>query len=164
MITESAQMLANAFTQETLSRFDCPRTKGGTVWKYGHPNHPCTKWVKESRANVWWLCEHALTMGVERRMRRPDFNDHHSIGFIRWCLLNIDEAIPHKDELTSFAIAINEDSKCRKLAEFDTASTFRKYQLFMLNDKPFATWPDDRLPQWCNHIGSGIPSRSSVLP
>lgn len=148
MILESAQMLANGFTQERMSRMDCPRTKAGTVWSYAHPNHPCTKWVKESRANAFWLCEHALTMAVERRLRRPDFNDHHSIGFVRWALQNLDDHISSLDVQTPFAIAIKLDKNCRKVPGFDNMSVFDKYKQYIIHDKPFATWPKDRTPPW----------------
>jgi hypothetical protein len=148
MILESAQMLANCFTQDRLSKADCPRTKKGTVWSYAHPNHPCTKWVKESRGNTFWLCEHALAMAVERRLRRPDYNDHHSIGFIRWVVLNINAHISTKCEMTPFAVAIGKDKNCRQVAGFNEMNVFDKYKLFIKLDKPFATWPEDRTPNW----------------
>lgn len=148
MILESAQMLANCFTQDRLYKMDCPRTKTGTVWKYAHPNHPCTKWTKESRANAFWLCEHALTMAIERKMRRPDYNNHHSIGFVRWALLNLKDHISSNETQTEFAIAIGIDKNCRKVQGFDSLSIFDKYKQFIIHDKPFATWPDDRKPPW----------------
>lgn len=148
MITESAQLLAHAFTLERLAESDCPRTKPGTPWKHGRPYHPCTKWIISSKGNASWLCEHGLAMAVERRKRRPDYNDHHSIPFIRWCFMNIDDMIPQDWELTPFAEAINDESNCRKLPEYERASIHDRYKLFMIHDKPFATWPQDRTPLW----------------
>ena len=150
MILESAQMLANCYTQERLNSTDCPKTKQGTPWKYAHPHHPCTRWTKQSKANAFWLCEHALTMAVERRLRRPDYNDHSSIEFIRWALLNLDDHISDNTEHTEFAIAIGADKKCRLVAGFNNLSVYDKYKLFIIHDKPFATWPSDRKPDWYN--------------
>lgn len=94
MIVESAQILSNCFTDEQLAHSSCPRTQKGTVRKHSYPNHPCCKWVQESKCNMWWLIHHANSLDIERMNRWLRNNHdgvcpaHFSMPFIDWCEIN----------------------------------------------------------------------------
>lgn len=143
MVVESGQMLANIFTPQELTT--APLTKAGTVWRHSHFNHPCSKWVRESRANAIWLCIHATTMENERIER--GFKPHFSLGFILWCLENLPRDRFPRHDLTDFAVAINPEQSCRRHPDFTAADTVGKYRLYYKCDKPFATWKRNK-PEW----------------
>lgn len=148
MIVESGQMLAYCFTLEQLERPDCPRAATGQPRKQAkrHRNHPCSKWVIESKDNMRWLIEHALEM-CDERLRRWPGNDHFTRSFIEWCDKNIDISHVPEGDITPFAIAISNTMNCRKIKDFENFSTVEKYKLYYKLDKPFAVWtaPADKL-------------------
>jgi hypothetical protein len=60
MALEAAQMLAVACAHHGLA---LPRKKDGNEYSpKSHVNHPCTKWVCESKANMKWLCLHGVAL------------------------------------------------------------------------------------------------------
>jgi len=147
MVLESAQMLANCFSQDTLADADCPRTKAGTVRKYAHYNHPCSKWVRLSRDNMKWLCEHALAMDIERLERSnlkvqeqlqlkeegKPYNKsvatsspgpHHCIPFINWVLVHLSVSLIPEGPLTEFAQAMPDEFKCD-----DSVQAYRNFYI-----------------------------------
>jgi hypothetical protein len=150
MMIESAIMLQNCFTNEQLSHPSCPRTKTNKIRKSGkgYAKHQCTLWVKESRDNFLWLVEHALEMFNERNYRWPSSPEHFTITFIKWCLQNKNNTIHTKTNLTPFTIAINQDSVCRQLSNFNLLSVPEQYQAYIRHDKPFATWSIRPKPSW----------------
>lgn len=68
MCTESAQMMCTAFE-------DAP-------WKPSHPNHICTRWAMESRANFEWLLEHANALCAEYTRRYSKV--HKTQAIVEW--------------------------------------------------------------------------------
>lgn len=151
MIVESAQMIANCFSLEQLK--NAPLTKNGEVRKYSYFNHPCSKWVRETRGNMQWLLFHAAGIDAEKHMRGYT-NPHHSMKFIVWAMNNIHIAQyndPTKD-ITDFAIAINENSNCRKIPDFENLNAIEKYRLYYKHDKPFATYTNTNPPEFMDHL------------
>jgi hypothetical protein len=142
MIIESGQMLAYCFTVDQLASPDCPRTQKGGVRKQAkrHRNHPCSKWVVESRDNMKWLIDHALAMCVERSRRWPGRKEHFTKLFIEWCKDNIEDSIIPSGPITPFAVAINDKTNCAQTPNFNNLTTVEKYQLYYKLDKPFAKW------------------------
>lgn len=145
MVLESAQMLANCFTHEQLASAGCPRTQAGTVRKYSHYNHPCSKWVRVSRENMRWLYSHAVAMDMERitrtmmrvnehqtlREEGKEYNEdivdispvpHFCMPFIHWVLANINESIVPEGPLTEFAQAMPDEYKCE-----DSVHAYRNF-------------------------------------
>ena len=143
MVLESAQMVANCFSEEVLE--SAPKTKKGTTRKYSYWKHPCSIWARETLGNLDWLLRHSLAMEVERLDR--GFNPHFSVEFLEWALDNIERSVCPEGELTEFAIAISEDMKCRKVTGFDTLHRVVQYQLYYRYDKRFATWKRNK-PAW----------------
>lgn len=143
MVVESCQMLATLFPPHLL--LEAPRTKTGGVWRHSHQNHPCTRWTALSMANALWLLDHAEGM-EEERMRRG-YNPHSCMSFLTWVRGNLDRVHFPCQELTEFAVAINESCKCRLVEGFEGLDSVAKYRLYYVHDKPFATWKRNR-PWW----------------
>jgi hypothetical protein len=150
MQIEGAIMLAHAFDQETLNHESTPRTQSGKVRKRGkgYFNHQCSIWARESLENFEWLVEHTLEMFNERRVRLPGSKDHFTEGFIKWCKANKHNTIIAQRPMTPYAIAINADSNCRKIPNFEALPTIDKYREFIIHDKEFATWSVRNKPTW----------------
>lgn len=149
MQIESAILLQHCFDNNTL--MDAPLTKKGTPRKSGkgYFNHPCAVWVRESKANFEWLVVHALEMFTERDFRWPLSSSHFTKTFIKWCKHNINKVIYCKsNKLTPFAVAINPNSKCTLVPDFNSLTTIEKYQWYIKLDKDFATWTNRAKPQW----------------
>lgn len=100
MILESAQMLS------TAAHLHFPRISSH-VYKPAYPNHPCTKWVCGSLANMAWLCSLAIelntireTQGCNRHASMDiidaicDYNDVGLAGDIGYQLTPFAEAMP----------------------------------------------------------------------
>lgn len=143
MVLESAQMIANCFSLDTLE--SAPKTAKGTARKHSYYNHPCSIWVRETKANFKWLLDHALAMEQERLAR--GYNPHFSTPFIQWALDNINKSLVPNGERSEFAVAIAEDMSCRNIDGFDTLSSVEKYKLYYKYDKSFATWKQNK-PSW----------------
>ena len=111
-------------------------------------NHPCTIWARESKQNFLWLWEHAGSLCEEYTSRygkthkcELTMNDYNHI----W--MDVVEALPDIG-LTSFAIAISENMKCRQVKGFDTMSEIDKYRQYYIQDKArIATWKKNK-PWW----------------
>jgi len=125
MPLESAQMLANCFSPEILASDDCPRTSSGTVRKHCHFNHPCSKWVRESRGNMEWLISHAEAIDVER-VTRYSSKAHFVMPFIEWCFYNISNSNVPDGKLTEFAMAMPDEYK----VEGDPHQSYKNYYKF----------------------------------
>ena len=57
MTLETGQMLCTAYPE------------GVPPYKRTHYNHPCNVWVRESKGNFLWLCDHANTLAEEYTFR-----------------------------------------------------------------------------------------------
>lgn len=68
MILESSQLLANALYRANLARL-APLRKDGSPYPCAFLDHPCSRWVSESRENYGWLLQHAQQMVLEYRAR-----------------------------------------------------------------------------------------------
>lgn len=148
MPTESAQMLANCFTDLQLSKSDCPRTKTNNVRLHSYYNHRCSVWVRTSRANMMWLIEHAIELCNEKLKRYPQNPDHRERQFILWAVKNIDISSVPEGKLTDFPLAINIDCNCRKIYDFLRLDRVSQYRLYYIHDKQhIAHWKCNK-PEW----------------
>lgn len=151
MMIESAIMLQHCFDDNTLR--GAPYTKSGKARKSGkgYANHPCSVWVRKTKANYMWLVDHALEMFNERDYRWPGSPFHFTHTFIDWCKKSAHLSNVSKGPLTPFAIAINEQSACRQIKNFHKLTAIRQYQLYIQHDKEFATWTKRKKPSWMNN-------------
>jgi len=75
MVLETAQMLSTAITEHG----------GEGFYKPTHVNHPCSRWVRETRGNYWWtvLHFHALLSEYSRRYLRTHKCSNHFLAAVR---------------------------------------------------------------------------------
>lgn len=163
MVLESAQMLANCFSNEMLASPACPRTAKGEVRKHSYYNHPCSIWTRSSRQNMRWLCEHAIAADLERLSRAhlkriaqirlmllglPYDKDvvervpstHFCLPFIYWALSNINLSVAPDVPLTEFAQAMPEQFKCE-----DSVEAYRN--LYRVGKAHLHSWTRNK-PDW----------------
>ncbi len=144
---ESTQLLANVFSKDDLKL--APKTQTGNVRKHSHINHPCDKWIKESKQNVDWLILHARELFNEFTFRYK--KRHFTESFLDWIENNTDLINLNNNCVTPFPIAINESMICRKVENFNSLPRFLQYRLYYKFDKPFAQWNKGRnVPYWFN--------------
>lgn len=72
-----------------------------------HLHHPCTKWIRASKANYIWACQLAEAIGDEYTFRYC--KEHRCMEHVRW-LLNNPPTIPELS-LQPFAIAMKKEYK-----------------------------------------------------
>lgn len=146
MSIESMQMLATNAILCGATEDQLPLTKSGSIVKKTHQNHPSTVWARQSRSNYRWLARHAKAICAEYTK---------AYGKIHFCekgidkLSSLDYLIPD-GELTTFAVAISQDSLCRQVSGFESFSVVNKYRTYYIKDKAsFAKWTHGRnKPEW----------------
>lgn len=136
MVLETAQLLCTVFQ---LQGIEAP-------YRATHKNHPCSIWARESKQNYWWLIQHGYELAREYTRRYGKI--HKSFAAIQWCYNNMDQLEFPRNELTPFAIAISDDSKCRKDPAFNSLTTVGKYRLYYKQDKAHLhAWKQNK-PSW----------------
>ena len=131
MILETAQMLSTAHHV-----YETPESN--KVYKKAHLNHPCTKWIRESKANYGWAFDLYFALLMEFKSRRG--KDHKS-GELWHHLIKI-PPIPTIG-LTAFAQAMPD--------QYKNVDAVQAYRTYYLNDKhSFASWnwPTAKTPYW----------------
>jgi hypothetical protein len=125
MVLESAQMLCTVAGENNIV----------VPYKATHPNHPCTKWVRESIDNYIYLLDLAFWLNEAAKERYKRKTDHKS-----WTILESLD-IPRLPELglTKFARAMPDEFKIMN----DTVEAYRAYY----KTKEFATWKNAK-PSW----------------
>ena len=69
MVLELYQQMGSAMRRHGATDKDMPLTAKGTPLKGGYHNHPCTRWVGDTRANFEWAAEHAIALCEEYTYR-----------------------------------------------------------------------------------------------
>jgi hypothetical protein len=145
MVTELSQQLACAAIRHKVPTHLLPLTKKGTPVRGGYHKHPCSIWCGDSRTNYDWACRHGLALAREYTKR---FNKVHFCEKGIRQLYNLIDYIPEGD-LTNFAIAINEESECRKQPNFSVDNPVEAYRLYYIHDKAkIAKWKYTKQPDW----------------
>ena len=148
MIVESCQLLSTAHhvLDGEILLVDTGKRKYQTsictkknICKATMINHPCTIWVRESRANYMWLWKHAYALCKEYSARYG--NKIHSMeAMLMDDLYNPPVNIP-KGKLTPFVQAMPEQYKNE-----NAVIAYRKYYI---NEKVrFAKWKNSSAPEW----------------
>lgn len=96
MILESTQMICTAL--HTL----LPGRWNGNLYKPVQPNHPCNKWLIESKANIDWLYSHAITLNNERKWRFPSRVEHGCLPVLEEAIEILDNEFPDDQQQTPF--------------------------------------------------------------
>lgn len=125
MILESTQLLMTALNHTNQIKMP---------YKSTHINHPCSKWVRETRSNYLWLYEHYKALCLEYSYRFTP--KQHKCFSYQEILYNNAVLIPD-GELTPF-------TNCTIFKE--EPDVFKAYKL-ALNNK----WENDKIkPKWTN--------------
>lgn len=90
MLLESAQMLSTAV------RFNDPFTSL-PVYKSAYVSHPCTRWVRSSRANFKWTLDWMISLGEQKR------GSHKSLSLVPYFKQYLENGSFRSDTLTPFA-------------------------------------------------------------
>ena len=141
MVVELLQQLGSAVIRHGAKPEQMPLTKKGTPLKGGYHNHPCTRWVGDSRANYMWAIDHAQELCREytRRFDKTHFCEA-GIRHLRYMSKRIPEG-----NITPFALAMPDDYRPENVdsediiyhATGDTAvQAYRDYY----HSKQFAQW------------------------
>lgn len=134
MILESAQLLSTAY------RFYNPNAAEQICYKSTHINHPCSRWVRESKKNFEWLKK--LMLGLEEewkyRWNHPESKRHGSM----WVLDSISSNNFPDKELTPFILAMPE---CYKNEDPVTA-----YRNYYKSKDHLLKWKRRGAPFWIN--------------
>ena len=127
MITESAQMLS---TVVRLTVIDIG-------YKITHLNHPCTRWVRESKSNWLWLREMTKHLHDEWKYRYNHTNNHKAYDVI------LTLPIPNLPDIgiTDFALAMQK--------KYHTDNPVESYRQFYINEKNhLGEWKKRNIPKW----------------
>jgi hypothetical protein len=130
MILEHTQMLSTAIRV-------CSHDQVDGVYKIAHLNHPCSKWVRQTRSNFLWLCD--ATEELFREYTKRYGKNHKSYETYVKCRNNAN-FIP-VGELTEFAQAMPEEYK-----NHDAVTAYRTY--YLKDKKEFSTWKLGNVPNW----------------
>lgn len=127
MIVEYAQMLSTAVR---LSGVDAG-------YKISHRNHPCTRWVGESRENWLWLRDLLDALNTEWKYRYNHERNHKSFD------VAMSLPIPKLPSvgLTPFAQAMPEYCKCN-----NAVRAYRRYYRWEKNH--IASWKNRKKPRF----------------
>lgn len=138
MVVELYQQIGSALRRYGATDDVMPTTKGGTPLKGGYHNHPCTRWVGDSRDNFRWAVQHGLGLCEEFKLRYN--KPHYCEDGIRM-MGELADLIP-QGELTEFAQAMPDE--CRQ------PSAVFAYRIYYKVDKArFAKWEKGReAPSW----------------
>ena len=132
MILEHTQMLSTAIRV-------CSNDKVEGIYKIAHLNHPCSKWVRQTRSNFLWLCE--MTEELFKEYTRRYNKNHKSYDTYVTCRNNANY-IPI-GEMTDFAQAMPDEYKNQ-----DPVIAYRTY--YIKDKKEFSTWKLGNIPEWWN--------------
>ena len=126
MALETAQLLCSPFE--------------AAPYKRTHYNHPCARWVRESRANYCWLIKHGLALCSEYSFRYG--KSHKSEAITKWCQDNMDSLDFPSSSLTPFPFCMDDKYKTGNVVD-----SYRNYYKYGKRD--IAEWKKGRpKPEW----------------
>lgn len=140
MAVEGAQLLSVAHALHSPEAH-ADRVLKKQCYRASHSNHPCAKWVRQSRSNYVWLCGHVRALLGEFEYRR--FNagneDHATFQQLRW--LEANPIGPPDTGLTPFVQAMPDD--------LHTHNPILSYRIFYLLGKAHLhRWKRRDPPPW----------------
>lgn len=146
MCIENAQMLAVALGDLHGLGWGQIRKKDGSFYSQrAHFNHPSTKWVRASHANLAWAIVHGLALCAEYTHRYGKI--HASV------IAHLDAKRLFTENAGSLSVWREVDVFARAMPEdlkLDTSITdVEAYRAYLVNHKPWATWKlESRKPTW----------------
>lgn len=144
MILESCQLLSTWAYLKHPEHYDSTK-----FYKPTHKNHPCTQWLLESDANVWWLLDHTSELCFQYRLR---YGKSHASSQI---LTNILYSVP-VDLLETYSLPVRRHitpfKQCMPEQYRIPGNPIQAYRNYMVAEKSrFAKWKLGNKPEWWNH-------------
>lgn len=130
MTLETAQLLCSPFLPHHFPPY-----------KRTHLNHPCAIWVRESRSNFRWLCQHGSALAREYTYRYGKM--HKSQAVIEWCRDHESCLLFTKTDQTPVTQAMPDQYKT-----LDPVEAYRAY--YRGSKIKFARWTKREKPSWWN--------------
>ena len=139
MVLELYQQLGSALRRHGATDSVMPVTQKGTPLKGGYHNHPCTRWVGDSRKNFAWACEHAIGLAEEYTYRYGKRHACHD-GILK--MQKLAHMIPH-GKLTAFAQAMPDEYR-----NPDAVTAYKSYYVLDKYKNIQMTWTKRKCPNW----------------
>jgi hypothetical protein len=138
MVVELYQQLGSAARRHGATDEQMPVTKAGKPLKGGYHNHPCTKWVGDSKGNFAWAWQHATHLCKEYTLR---FSKEHFCEKGIHKMGNLWNMMP-EGKLMPFALAMPD--------EYKSSNAIDSYRQYYISEKArFAKWEKGReKPHW----------------
>jgi hypothetical protein len=146
MCIENAQMLAVALGELHGLGWGQIRKKDGTFYSQrAHFNHPSTKWVRSSYANLAWTIVHGLALCSEYTHRYGKI--HASV------IAHLDAKQLFTENAGSLSIWCEAETFARAMPEYlkfdESITDIEAYRRYLVFHKPWAGWKvEDRKPTW----------------
>jgi hypothetical protein len=86
-----------------------------------HIHHPCTRWVRESIANYFWLCQLAIALAQEHLYRWETTKPHSCRAHAIWLYTHPPQLLPRAPQ-TPFALAMPDEYKSD-----DAVESYRRF-------------------------------------
>ena len=134
MPLETAQMLCTALVCHGIE----------AKYKVAHKNHPCSKWVRQTKSNFEWLCLLGIALCKEYSYRYD--NRIHKCELVIADCMGKANGIPD-GELTDFAQAMPDEYK-----HLDAVEAYRAY--YMGAKTSLASWKNRETPEWWKSNGN----------
>lgn len=129
IILEASQVLCTAFH---LQNIEAP-------YKPSHVNHPTSKWVRQTRANLDWTIQYATALAEENHYRYGKW--HKSFDVVRWAKDRANLLDFSDSGITPFALAMPEQYKTNCPVE-----SYRNY--YREDKKHLHSWKNRPIPAW----------------
>lgn len=130
MIVETAQLLSTAWHASIGPR------PIGRLYKITHPYHPCSLWVRESKANYQWTYAHGTALLAEYTLR---YSRVHASTDVYETL----HSIPRLSDAPFSEPPFCGAEDCRT---FDVVESYRRY--YCRHKAHFARWTNRVAPSW----------------
>ena len=136
-ILEATQILCATFHLQDIQ----------APYKLSHKNHPSTVFCRQSEENFMWVFDYASALSDEYTYRYGKI--HKSTEVLKWVANNAHKLSFPQKGITEFAIAISQDSECRKIDGFDSMCPIQKYRsYYKLDKKHLHSWKSRDKPEW----------------
>ena len=159
MIVEYAQLMSTAHRVLDGDQYEGRSRAGRRIRRWLHPNkkmeevlykashikHPSGLWCRTTTANYKWLYEHFIASCNEYTHRYG--RTHLTEVKLAKVFKNPPKNLPEGPQ-TEFAVAIAQHMTCRQVPGFDKLPVVKKYQQYIIKDKPFAVWTTRVKPVW----------------
>lgn len=125
---------------KTVKRLSNGTVKTYHFYKPVHFNHPCTKWLRESKENIEWVFKLNDEL-LKEHQRRYDPKSNKNKKVFEWLKNNYPLNDFPNIGMTDFALAVKHFPKYE-----DPVYTYREY--YIKDKQDIAFWKNSKIPDW----------------